>query len=389
MKGHIRERGKGNWYAVIDVRDPATGRRKRKWHSLEAKGKRQAEIECATLVSSIKAGTYLEPNKTTLAHFIERWLENTKANVAPRTHERYAEIARKSIAPLLGAVILAQLKPAQISEAYTKALRGGRRDGKGGLSPQTVIHMHRVLKQALKQAVQWEMIHRNPADAVRPPKVEKHRFTTYDMSQTAALLEAVEGQRIYIPVLLAALCGLRRGEIAALRWCNVVLEKGSIAVVESVEQMNGSTRLKETKSGRVRTVSLPLTVRDALRAHRFAQAESMLKLGVRLTDDSFVCVLDDGTPMQPTFITHEWLRAIKGTNLPQYRFHDLRHAHATHMLTSGTHVKVASERLGHSRVGITLDLYSHVLPGMQEDAAAKVDAALRAAQKQKQGDPRA
>jgi integrase len=390
MKGHIRERpkGSGNWYAVIDVRDPATGRRKRKWHSLEAKGKRQAEIECATLVSSIKAGTYLEPNKTTLAHFIERWLENTRANVAPRTHERYAEIARKSIAPLIGAVILSQLKPAQISEAYTKALRGGRRDGKGGLSPQTVIHMHRVLKQALKQAVQWEMIHRNPADAVRPPKVEKHRLTTYDMSQTAALLEAVQGQRIYIPVLLAALCGLRRGEIAALRWCNVDLEKGSIAVVESVEQMNGSTRLKETKSGRVRAVSLPLTVRDALRAHRLAQAESMLKLGVRLTDDSFVCALEDGTSMQPTFITHEWLRAIKGTNLPQYRFHDLRHAHATHMLTSGTHVKVASERLGHSRVGITLDLYSHVLPGMQEDAAAKVDAALRAAQNLKQRDPR-
>jgi hypothetical protein len=106
----------------------------------------------------------------------------------------------------------------------------------------------------------------------------------------------------------------------------------------------------------------------------------MLKLGVRLTDDNFVCALGDGTPMQPTFITHEWLRAIKGTPLPHYRFHDLRHAHATHMLASGTHIKVASERLGHSKVGITLDLYSHVLPGMQEDAAAKVDAALRAAQ---------
>jgi integrase len=191
---------------------------------------------------------------------------------------------------------------------------------------------------------------------------------------------SVRGERIYIPVLLGVLCGLRRGEIAALRWRNVDLERCSLVVVESVEQMNGSTRLKETKSGRVRAVALPLTVRDALRAHRLSQAEGMLRLGGRVTEDSFVCALEDGAPMQPTFITHEWLRAIKGTALPQYRFHDLRHAHATHMLSSGTHIKVASERLGHSKVGITLDLYSHVLPGMQEDAAAKVDAALRAAQ---------
>jgi integrase len=380
MKGHIRERGKGNWYAVLDVRDPATGKRRRKWHSLQAKGKREAQIECADLISRLAHGTYLEPDKTTLAEFLDRWLEHTKANVAPRTHERYAEIAKKNIAPLLGNAILAKLKPAQLSEAYRNTLSEGRRDGKGGLSPRTVLHMHRVLKQALKQGVRWELLHRNPADAVQPPKVEKHRMATYDIAQTAALLEALKDERIYIPVLLAVLCGLRRGEIAALRWRNVDLEKSSLAVVESVEQMNGSIRIKETKSGRVRTVALPLTVRDELKAHRLTQAQRMLKLGVRLGDDSFVCALEDGSLMQPTFITHEWVRAIKGTALPRYRFHDLRHAHGTHMLASGTHIKVASERLGHSKVGITLDLYSHVLPGMQEDAAAKVDAALRAAQ---------
>src|SRR5262249_40789274 len=146
---------------------------------------------------------------------------------------------------------------------------------------------------------------------------------------------------------LAVLCGLRRGEIAALKWRNIDLEKGSLAVVESVEQMNGTVRLKETKSGRARTVALPSTVRDELKAHRMAQSQHMLKLGVRLVDDSFVCVLEDGRPMQPTFITHEWVRAIKATALPRYRFHDLRHAHGTHMLASGTHIKVASERLGH------------------------------------------
>lgn len=383
MKGHLRERppGSGNWYAVIDTCDPSTGKRKRKWHSLEATGKRQAQIECAGIISAIQGGTYLEPDKTTLAQFLTRWLGHIKANVSPRTHERYAEIANKNLIPLIGAAILTKLKPVQISAAYGKALESGRRDGNGGLSPRTVHHIHRVLKQALKQAVQWEMLHRNPADAVKPPKSEKHRMTTYDMPQTAALLDAVRGTRLFVPTMLAVLCGLRRGEVAALRWRSVDLANAQLAVVESAEQMNGSVRLKETKSGRARTVAISSTVIEELKAHRLRQAQGMLKLGVRLTDDGFVAALEDGSPMQPTFITHEWVRVISNTSLPRIRFHDLRHAHATHMLASGVHPKVASERLGHSKVGITLDLYSHVMPGMQEDAAAKMDAALKAAQR--------
>src|SRR5205085_9681639 len=143
--------------------------------------------------------------------------------------------------------------------------------------------------------------------------------------------------------------------------------------------MNGSVRMKETKSGRARTVAMSATVRDELRAHRLRQAQDMLKVGTRLTDDSFVAALADGSPMQPTFITHDWVRMIATTDLPRVRFHDLRHAHATHLLASGVHPKVASERLGHSKVGITLDLYSHVLPGLQNEAAAQVDGIMRAA----------
>jgi integrase len=381
MKGHVRERGKGNWYAVLDIRDPATGKRKRKWHSLKATGKREAQIECAGIISAIEAGTYLEPDKTTLAEYLDRWLDNIKANVSPRTHERYSEIAKKNLVPLIGGASLTKLKPVQISAAYAKALDVGRRDGNGGLSPRTVHHMHRVLKQALSQAVKWQFLIRNPVDAVDPPKVERHRMNTYDMAQTAALLDAVRGTRLFVPAMLAVLCGLRRGEIAALRWRSIDLANAQLSVVESAEQMNGSVRLKETKSGRARTVALSATVVEELKAHRLQQVQGMFKLGVRLTDDGFVAALEDGSPMQPTFLTHEWVKVIKGTTLPRIRFHDLRHAHATHMLASGIHPKVASERLGHSKVGITLDLYSHVMPGMQEDAAAKMDAALKAAQR--------
>lgn len=382
MKGHIRQRpaGSSNWYAVIDVRDAATGKRKRKWHSLEVTGKREAQIECAKLISQVSGGTYVEPKKTTVAEFFGRWLGTVKTSVSPRTYERYEEIAKKNLVPLLGAVALTKLRPEQIAEAYAKAQTSGRRDGKGGLSARTVHHMHRVLKQALSQAVLWDILPTNPAGKVKPPKVEKAKMSTYDIDQTAQLLDAVKGTRIYVPAMLAILCGLRRGEIAALRWRCVDLPRGQLAVVESVEQMNGSVRLKETKSGRSRTVALPTTVRDELKAHKLRQAQDMLRLGVRVTDDSFVATLEDGSPMQPTFITHEWIRLISTTDLPRVRFHDLRHAHATHMLASGVHPKVASERLGHSKVGITLDLYSHVLPGMQEDAVAKVEAALRQAQ---------
>jgi integrase len=380
MKGHIRQRSPGRFAVVLETRDPATGKRRRKWHSF-AGTKREAQIECARLISEINVGTYLEPAKTTLAQFLERWLANIKGNVSPRTHERYEEIAKKNLIPLLGAITLTKLRPMQIAAAYTKALADGRRDGKGGLSPRTVHHMHRVLKQALTQAVGWQLLIRNPVEAVDPPKVERHQMTTYDMAQTAALIDAVRGTPMFIPTLLAVLCGMRRGEIAALRWRNVDLTTGHISVVASAEQMNGSVRLKETKSGRARTVAMSGTVRDELRTHRLQQAQDMLKLGIRLTDDNFVAALADGSPVQPTFIIHEWVRFINATDLPRVRFHDLRHAHATHMLSSGIHPKVASERLGHSKVGITLDLYSHVLPGMQEDAAATLDAALKAAQK--------
>lgn len=381
MKGSIRERSPGRWAVILEQSDAATGKRKRKWHSFSGT-KRQAQVECARLISAMKGGTYLEPDRTTVATFVDRWLDHVKAHVSPRSHERYTEIARKNLAPLIGGVVLNKLRPAQISEAYAAALASGRRDGKGGLAPRTVHHMHRILKQALGQAVKWEILHRNPADAVDPPKVERKTMQTYDLSQTAKLIEAMRDRRLLVPALLAALCGLRRGEIAALRWRFIDLDAGTMAVLESVEQMNnGTTRIKPPKSGRSRTVSLPATITQELRAHRVALAQDMLLLGKRLVADDFVCMHADGTMMAPMWITQEWIRTKRKLDLPGIRFHDLRHAHATHMLASGVHPKIASERLGHSKIGITLDLYSHVMPGMQEDAAARVDAALQMAMK--------
>jgi integrase len=379
MKGHIRERSPGHWAIVIETRDPVTGKRKPRWHSFRGT-KRAAQIRCAELIAEMQGGRYLEPSRTTLAQYFDRWLDHMKSQVSPRSHERYAEIARKNLIPLLGAVLLSKLQPVHISTAYATALARGRRDGKGGLSPRTVHHMHRVLKQAVGQAVKWRLLAHNPADLVKPPKVERKEMQSLNADGLVEFIEAARtAGAMFMAVLLAALCGLRRGEIAAVRWRSIDLERAQLSVVASTEQTEEGIREKETKSGRNRTVALPSIVVDELRRHRLAQAETLLRLGVRLTDDHHVCAREDGEPFQPHSISAAFRKFIQRRGLQQIRFHDLRHSHATQMLASGVHPKIAQERLGHSSISVTLDLYSHVMPGMQEDAAARVDAAMEAA----------
>jgi integrase len=327
----------------------------------------------------LTSGSYIEPAKTTLGQFLDKWLEHVCSQVAPRAHERYAEIARKSIAPLLGNCVLSKLQPARISAAYAKALAEGRRDGKGGLSPRTVGHMHRILRQALAAAVNWDVLAINPAAKVRPPKVERAKMRALDADETAAAIEAARSTHIFMPTILGAACGLRRGEIAALRWRAVSLESEQLSVVASAEQTRQGVREKETKSGRDRTVAMPTLVVEELRRYRLKQAEELLKVGVRQSEETHVVTRADGEPIQPDSITQGWDRFVVRAGLPRVRFHDLRHTCASLMLREGIHPKIVQERLGHATIAVTLDLYSHVLPGMQADAASRIDVTLKAA----------
>jgi integrase len=376
--GMLKERSPGHWAIVISVRDPVTGRRKRQWHSF-AGTKTEAKAERIRLLAAIQAGTAVEPNKLTIAAFLGQWLGHVKPAVAPRTHERYAEIVRANLTPALGTTLLTKLQPMTISGAYAAALTSGRRKGIGGLSPRTVHHMHRVLKQALAQAVRWRLLSRNPADHADPPRVERNEMKVWDVAVMASALEWARPLRIFVPALLAGLCGLRRGEIVALRWRNVDLTAAQLAVVESAEQTRTGVRLTAPKSGRGRKVALPAKAVEELRAWRIRQAQELLKLGIRIGDDTFVCAREDGEMIQPQSLTVAWNRFIAAAKLPRIRFHDLRHSHATHLLVSGVHPKIASERLGHATVALTLDTYSHVIPGMQEDAVARIDAAFAGA----------
>jgi integrase len=378
MKGHIRERSHGHWAIILDARDPESGKRKRKWHSFRGT-KREAQVECSKLIAAISGGTYVDPSRQTVAQFLDRWLTHMATQLSPRSHERYAEIVRKNLVPALGAARLMKLRSAQIAEAYSKALTAGRRDGRGGLSANTVVYMHRVLKQALAHAVAWHELVRNEADAVKPPKVERKQMKVLDTDGTAALIGTARDTAMFIPILLAVTTGIRRGEVAALRWRHVDLDRAQISVEESAEQTKTGVRYKPPKSGKGRTVALPATVVEELRSQRIKQAQALLKVGIRLSDDTFVVAQADGSPFQPRSLTHAFELFLAKHKLPRVRLHDLRHTHATAMLKSKIHPKIVQERLGHSTIAITLDIYSHVLEGMQEDAAEVVDAALQAA----------
>jgi integrase len=370
MKGHIRERSPGHWAIVIDVRDPQTGERKRKWHRF-AGTKRQAQVRCAELIAELQRGTYLEPAKTTVVAFLDHWLTYKRSQISPRALEAYQEVAR-NIVPVIGNVMLSKLQPAIIAKMYADALKR--------LSPASVVMIHRLLSAALKQAVKWQLLSSNSCAAVVPPRVERKKMRVLDADAAAALIDAARSRSMFVPVLLGLMCGLRRGEAAALKWCDVDFDTAQLRIVASAEQTKqGGVRLKPPKSGRSRVVAVPALVVEELRQHRLRQAEDLLRLGVRQSDDSHVCLQPNCQPWAPRNLSSAFIRFIRSTGLPRVRLHDLRHSHATHLLAANVHPKIVQERLGHANIATTMDLYTHVMPGMQEEAANRVDAALRVA----------
>jgi integrase len=238
---------------------------------------------------------------------------------------------------------------------------------------------HRVLVQALGQAMKWGAINRNVAALVDPPKCNRAEMRTLDVDQATTMIELLRGEPIFIPVLLGLMCGLRRGEICAIRWRNINLDSGQLSVVASIEDAKGGMREKAPKNGKGRTVALPPMLITELRRHRLQQAEWLLRLGVRLTDDHHICMRQDGQTVWPTSIARAFRTFLRTHNLPRIRFHDLRHSHASHMLASNVHPKIVQERLGHSTIAITMDTYSHAMPNMQADAAATINSAFQAA----------
>jgi integrase len=226
------------------------------------------------------------------------------------------------------------------------------------------------------------IIGRDPAENIdKLPKVDRRPFTVLTAEQSTRLLEGITHTRVYWPVLIALSTGMRRGEILALRWRNVDLDRTLVTIVESLEQVGGrreGIRFKLPKSGKARAVTLPSFAVEELRHLKRKQAEELLKLGIRQSDDTLLCPRADGEPMSPASLTREFWRLVgRLKGIPRIRFHDLRHTHATELLRAGVQPKVVQERLGHSSISITMDVYSHVSETLQRDAAIELDSVFR------------
>jgi integrase len=375
-RGTIKSRSSGSYRIRYSLgRDPVSG--KRRFGTATVRGTRKdAERELTRLLRTTDTGERVDPSRMTVGQWLDLWLDTIRAEVSQKTHESYAEIVRCYLKPALGSARLDKLAPSQIQKAYNSWTR---QDGKP-LSPRTHRYIHVILKSSLARAVEQQSLARNPADifSTRLPKVERKELTTLTVEQSAHLLESIKEAHIYWPVLLALTTGMRRGEILALRWKNVELDRGTLRVMESLEQTKAGLRFKAPKTNRTRAIALPAFVIDELRHLKRVQAETLLRLGIRQSGETLVCCREDGEPKQPGSVTGEFARLTrKVKDLPRVRFHDLRHSHATQLLADGVHPKIAQERLGHSTITTTMDLYSHVTDTMQADAAARLDAAFR------------
>ena len=229
--------------------------------------------------------------------------------------------------------MLPKLAPLHIQAFYSRALIKGRKDGKGGLSAQTVVHFHRVLHRAFDQAVKWQLLARNPTDAVEPPSAQGREMRALDENETALLLRLVEKTQLQMPVVLAVTTGLRRGEILGLRWSNVDLVEGHLTVVQSLEQTKEGLRLKAPKTNRSRR-SIPLLgiTLDALRSYRAKQAEERLAIGPAYCDHDLVFPSSGGAPWPPGTFSKTFSALVRRSGMRPFRFHDLRHSHASHLL---------------------------------------------------------
>lgn len=377
--GNVTERTPGSWQLTYDGPRGTDGRRNQVRVTIKG-SKAHAEKELRRLLREVDTGTHAGPSKETVGAFLERYLADcARTFAAASTLTRYEQIVRTQLVPALGKHRLTELKPLHIQAAHSAALENGRCDGKGGLSSQTVAHHHSLLRRALEQAVKWQMLAVNPADAVQAPRPRQHEMVAFTDEQVSQIIAETKGKPIHLPIIVALTTGLRRGEVVGLRWQDVDLDAASLAVRHSLEETEKGLAFKQPKTIKGRRVIslLSLTV-DELWRCKGEQAQNKLTMGPGYKDAGLVVAMPDGSMMRPRYITLAFHRLAVKLKLPSTRFHDLRHTHASQLLREHIHPKVVSERLGHSTVGITLDRYSHLLPGLQEEAARKLDVALRA-----------
>lgn len=371
MPSQIRKRGR-SWQVRVLVGHTRNG--KPKYHSRTFRYKKDADAYLTKTVRERQTGTFVAPARESLDEYLAGYLESARVRVRPRTWRSYDDLLRLYVRPALGTVPLSQLSPELIQRTYNDLLARG-------LAPRTVRYAHAVLSAALRQAVRRGKLARNPAELVDLPRAENREMQALSAEQAGRFLDAARGDPWYPFFLLALTSGMRPAELLGLRWQDVNLEAATVSVQRVLVRTGGAGpwELAEPKTARSRRViKLPASVTCTLRAHRTAQDETRRTAGPEWRDHGLVFTGPYGAPPQyRNLIRRHFKPILAEAGLPQtLRLYDLRHSCATLLLEAGENPKVVAERLGHTSVALLLDVYSHVLPDMQQRAAERLDALL-------------
>ena len=370
MRGYIRKKGE-SWQIQVYIGTGPDGKYRRHFETIHGR-KSDAQKRLNELLVSLEKGIYAPPGHLTVEEHLHQWLDGyVKTNCSQRTLDGYQSIIEHHLIPALGHIQLKHLNPQVIQAYYGKACEK--------LSARTVHHQHRVLSQSLKYAVRQGYLGRNPAELVDPPSPHKKAMRTLTPSEVEVLLKSATGN-YYYPVIYTALStGLRQAELLGLRWRDIDLGLLSLSVSQVLYKRRGICQFKEPKTAHSRR-RVAMTPKLALFLMEYkAEREGLYhKLGRQLTLDDLVFTSVELKPIDPCVLTHNFARIAKRTGLENVRFHDLRHTFASLMLLRGAKPKVISEALGHASVAFTMDVYSHIIEGMQEDAMALLDEVLPA-----------
>lgn len=371
MRGSIYKRGDSYRLAVSLGKDPETGKYKQHFETVRG-NRKQAEQRLNQLIHEIDKGSFVEPGKITTSEYLKQWLHDyCQPNLAMRSTEEYEYIVNKYLIPVLGRIPLKDLKPSHIQRLCTERLEKG--------TTRTALYCYATLHKALNCAVKLGIASRNAADGVERPKPKPREMQTLSENDVARFLKALKDNEYFSLFYCSLFTGLRRSELLALKWIDVDLPLAQLSVRRTIHTLrNGKVIYGEPKTAKSRRlVSLSPSTCRVLAEHRAKQVELRRSLGLQpLSEDSLVFSHWDGSPLLPDTVSHTFMNLARKCGLNNIRLHDLRHSHASLLLKQNTHPKIVSERLGHANTLITLDLYSHVTPGLQQAAAKRFDSII-------------
>ena len=368
--GSIRKRGAASW--ELRYEGPMVdGERKTIYESVRG-SRAQADRALRERLAQVEQGSYLPRSSQTVAEFMQKWLDTYVAtNTSARTQQGYAYYIRRHIGPTLGMVRLQGLTAPQIQAMY-----GSMKEQ--GLSNQTVLHCHRIFKQALGYAVKWGDLKINPADAATAPRPEKTQLETWEGGTFQKFLTFAEGSQFRELYHLAALTGMRRSELCGLKWEDIDLDNGSLRVVRTLQRLDGLGLVEgRPKTDKLRrTLVLSPTAIATMRRVRACQNENRLRLGDIWQGRGHVFSNENGTPISGERVSKDFAKIVKRNDLPHIPLHGLRHTAASLMIAGGVHARTIADILGHSSISTTMDVYGHLISGVQQGAVSVLDAAL-------------